>query len=148
MGIAIFNGIMQAFGNILGICTKAMDASDSEKYVQSVEKLTHNVDQTYEKMREIISNDETLTADEKIEKLEKIANSQIAARQTCEEAIKGNRENVVGVAGEVLLAFATCGISYAPKLISRKKRKCLENIEASVVESKKQPELLSEKGEE
>lgn len=147
MGFAIFDGIRKVFDNVLGFCTKALDASDPEKYVQSVEKLSHNVDQTYEKMREIISADETISADEKIEKLEKIANSQLAARKTCEEAIKGNREDVVSVASEVLLALATCGISYAPKLISKRKKKCLANIEAAALESQKQTELISEKGE-
>ena len=85
-------------------------------------------------MREIISEDDTLSSSEKIAKLDEIAKSQLSARKTCEEAINGNRENISKVVSELLFAFATCGISHLPKVISKAKKSKLDKEELDGVE--------------
>ena len=142
----LLDGIIKLFGEITSLCNKAMDASDPEKYANSVEKLTHSVDATYERMKDIVINDSTLTADEKLERLDKIASSQASARQSCEEAIKGNRKNVSKITGEVLLAFTTCGISFAPKLF-KKKGKSSNDVEVKSVSAEEPTNLIAKKSE-
>ena len=144
MAVAIFEGIVKAFEGLVSLCNKTADASNSEKYAQSVQALNQNVDETYAEIRDLITNDATLSTDEKIEKLNELAKSQLIARQSCEEAIKGNRENVTQIIGEILLAFSTCGISYAPKLLTKTK-KDLETDLPLAVETKNEPKLLEEK---
>ena len=127
MNIKIFEYIAQAIKNITSLCNKLVDAGDAEKYAQGVQSLNESVDETYAKMREVILNDNTLTSDQKLERLEKIANSQVSARQTCEEAIKGNRENISKIVGDVLLVAATCGLSkYIPAVRNGKAKKVKE----------------------
>ena len=142
--MTIVDGIVKAFEGVVSMCNKATDASDPEKYAQSVQILNQNVDETYAEIRNVIANDETLSADEKIEKLNELAKSQLTARQSCDEAIKGNRENAAKVIGEVLLAFGTCGLSYAPKLFGKAKK----DSEASTpltIETTNEPTLIEEK---
>ena len=121
--MGIFNGIVKSFKGIVSLCNKATDASSPEKYAQSVQNLNQSVDETYMKIRDLISNDETLSTAEKIEKLDKLANSQLIARQSCDEAIKGNKENVVKIIGEVLLAFGTCAFLIYPNLLAKRKER-------------------------
>ena len=67
---------------------------------------------------------------EDLDKLEKLANSQIAAKQSCDETLKGNREHVHKIVSEVFFGLTTCGISYIPKIIGSKKNIAqLENKE-------------------
>ena len=128
--------IKQAIKEITTLSGKVVEASDAEKYANSVQKLNSSVDKTYEKMREIILEDKNLSTDEKLERLDKIAKSQSEAMQTCDEAIKGNRENVSKIVGTVLLALATCGISCIPKLTKERKRKKVKAIDAKEDEAK------------
>ena len=68
--------------------------------------------------------------EQKLDKLEKLANSQIAAKQSCDETLKGNREHVHKIVSEVFFGLTTCGISYIPKIIGSKKNIAqLENKE-------------------
>ena len=141
--MAIFQGVVKALDGVVSLCNKTADASNPEKYAQSVQTLNQNVDATYAEIRDVIANDETLSTDEKIEKLNELAKSQLKARQSCDEAIKGNRENVTKIVGEIFLAFSTCGLSYAPKLLAKTK-KAGDSIPL-VIETENEPMLLEEK---
>ena len=59
-------------------------------------------------------NDDTLTADEKLEKLEKIANRQERAQENRQKALDGNRNSVLKLLREITLALLTCGVSCLP----------------------------------
>ncbi len=136
MNIKIFEYIAQAIKNITSLCNKLVDAGDAEKYAQGVKSLNESVDDTYAKMREVILNDDTLTSDQKLERLEKIANSQLSARQTCEEAIKGNRENISKIVADVLLVAATCGLSKFISVVNNGKAKKVKELPESEAEQK------------
>ena len=130
MGLPIIQYIVQIVKNITELGNKIIDSADNEKYAKAVNSLNKNVDETYEKMRELIEKDETLTIEQKLDKLEKLANSQIAAKQSCDETLKGNREHVHKIVSEVFFGLTTCGISYIPKIIGSKKNIAqLENKE-------------------
>ena len=135
MGLPIIQYIVQMVKSIADLGNKIIDSADNEKYTKAVNSLNKNVDETYEKMRELIEKDETLTIEQKLEKLEKLANSQIAAKQGCDEVLKGNREHIHKIVSEVFLGLTTCGISYVPKIIGSKKRiKQIENNEIKYIE--------------
>ena len=122
MAIPIIEGIVQIIKNLISFCDKTSDNLNAEKYSIGVNKLNSSVDDTYAGIREIIINDKSLSAEKKIEKLDKLAQSQISARQSCENAVKGNRDNVAKFISEVVLALATCGLSYVPKLVREIKK--------------------------
>lgn len=121
----IIQNIIEIVKNITEIGNKIVDSADAEKYSNGVHSLNKNVDDTFNKMRELIENNNTLTIEQKLEKLDALATRQLAARTSCDEAIKGNREHIAKITSEVFLALSTCGISYVPKLISKSKK--LEN---------------------
>ena len=127
--------IVEAVKNIAALCNKLVDAADAKKYAEGVQKLNQSVDETYNKMRELILADDSLTTEEKLEKLEKLAQSQETARQTCEKAIQGNKEHIAKIATEIFAALTTCGISYLPKIVS------------GIKSSKKQPEVAVNENE-
>ncbi len=122
MNIKLLEYIAQIVKNITEVSNKVADASDPKKYADGVSTLNQNIDETYAKMRELIVNDDTLSAPEKVEKLDKLAKSQQAALTACGEEIKGNRENVAKIVTEVFAALATCGVSCIPKVIGGRKK--------------------------
>lgn len=125
MGIKIVECIVQFVKNITSLCNKVVDASDPVKFAEGVNTLNRQIDDTYVKMRELIMNDGTMSSSEKLEKLEKLANSQKAAQYSCEEAIKENREHLAKIVAEVFAALATCGISCIPKVVKGHKKVCV-----------------------
>ena len=134
MNVKFLEVIAKAGEGLVSIANKITDGADSEKFVKSVEELDKSVDSTYDKIEEMIMQDSTLSAEEKCDKLEKIAKSRLSAKQTCAETIKENRENVAKVVGEVFLALATCGISYVPKLIKANQHQQVDAIELKPAE--------------
>ncbi len=135
MNIKIIEYIVQAVKNISEICNKVVDASDPKKYAEGVNALNENVDETYAKMRELITQDDTLTATEKVEKLEKLAESQQAALRACKDDIKDNREHIAKIVTEVFAALATCGVSCIPKVIKGCKKACVAMPDDVLIES-------------
>ena len=135
VNIKFIEYILKAVKNITEICNKVVDASDPKKYAEGVHALNQNVDETYAKMRELIANDETLSASEKVEKLDKLALSQQAAIKACGEEIKDNRAHIAKIVTEVFAALATCGVSYVPKMIDGCKKVVLRSSNDVIVES-------------
>ena len=122
MNIEIVKHIVEIAKSIGSTSNKLIESTDSGKYVNDVKALSKSVDETYAKMRELISQDENLSVTEKLEKLEKLAQSQLAAQQACEKSIQENREHLTKIAGEILAALATCGISCIPRAIRKRKK--------------------------
>lgn len=147
MNIKIIEYILKAVKNITEICNKVVDSSDPQKYAEGVKALNQNVDDTYAKMRDLVAQDETLSAAEKIEKLEKIAKSQQAALRACGEDIRYNRENVAKVVAEVFVALATCGVSCIPKVIKGRKKICVTTSDDLLIESDVPIEYIEESKE-
>ena len=137
--------IVQAVKSIADLCNKLMDAADGEKYAAGVQALNQNVDETYNQMRELILNDETLSTETKLEKLEKLAKSQEAARKNCEAAIEGNKKQVAKIGKEIFAALATCGLSYLPQIVNAMKSNN-PNEPASIPEAE-QPALIEDTSE-
>ena len=122
MNVEIVKHIVEIAKSIGSTSNKLIESTDSGKYVNDVKALSKSVDETYAKMRELISQDENLSVTEKLEKLEKLAQSQLAAQQACEKSIQENREHLTKIAGEILAALATCGISFIPKAFKKRKK--------------------------
>ena len=135
MNIKIIEYIIKVVKNVTELCNKIIDASDPEKFAEGVKLLDQGVEDTYAKMQELIMQDNTLSTEEKLEKLEKIAASQQSARKACEDAIKENREHVAKVVTEVFVALTTCGISCIPKVVQGCKKAWTDMPEIVMIES-------------
>ena len=115
--------IVEAVKKTISLCDKVVESSDSEKFIKSVQELNASTEETFAEMRKTISEDQTLSTDEKLKRLGELADKQIAARQTCEEAIKDNKSNSSNVVGSVLLAISTGGVSLGVSGIIKKIQK-------------------------
>lgn len=135
MSLKIIEYILQAIKNITEVCNKVVDSSDPKKHAEGVHALNQNVEDTYAKMRELIANDDSLSASEKVEKLEKLANSQQAALKACGEEIRNNRAHVAKIVTEVFAALATCGVSCIPKVIGGRKKVLVGASDDVLIES-------------
>ena len=135
MNIKFIEYILKAVKNITEICNKVIDASDPQKYAEGVHALNQNVDETYARMRELISNDDTLSASEKVEKLDKLAKSQQAAIKACGEEIRDNRAHIAKIVTEVFAALATCGVSCIPRVINGNKNVVVSTANDVLIES-------------
>lgn len=122
MNIKIIEYIAEIVKSIVAFCNKIADSSNPEKYTDGVNALGQNVDETYAKMRELIAQDDDLSTAEKVEKLERLAISQQAARQSCEKAIIENKEHTAKIIAEIFAALATCGIACIPKVFKGYKK--------------------------
>ena len=69
---AIIEGIVSAIKGLTNVCDKMVDGADAQKYADSVQTLNKNVDETYNQMRQLIINDDKLTQDQKLAKLENL----------------------------------------------------------------------------
>ena len=123
MNIKLFEYIAAAVENITALCNKVIDSTDAEQYADGVLKLNANVDATFDKMRELIEADDRLSTEEKLKRLDDVAARQIAARESCERAIKENRESVLRAVKEIVAAITTCGLVYVPKVIDAVEKK-------------------------
>ena len=65
-----------------------VEQADSEKYANSVNSLNQGVSDTYEQMRQLIVNSDTMSDEEKIERLQLIADQEREAKRQCGQEIK------------------------------------------------------------
>lgn len=107
---------------VSGLTQTVVESADSEQYANSVESLHKGVDETYEQMRLLIVNSETLSDTEKLQKLQEIAEQERESKRKCGEEIKENRENVGKIALEVAKGVLTCGLSFAPSIVKEVKQ--------------------------
>ena len=114
MNPAVIGKISDMVKSISDLCKKVIDAGDPEKYANSIETLSHGVSDTYEQMRLIIVNSDKFTEEEKLERLATLAKQEEDSKRKCDEAIKGNRQQVAIIALEVAKGLFTCGICYVP----------------------------------
>ena len=99
------------------LTSKAMDFIDQEKQTKSINQLHEGVSDSYALMREIVKNDESLSSDEKIEKLKEIANEERIAKEHCNDIIDNHQEKAARVVKDVFAGFLTAGLSFTPRLI-------------------------------
>lgn len=142
---AIISNIVQAVKSLIGTCEKMVDGADTQKYASSVNTLDQNVDATYAQMRDLIVKNEKLTEEQKLEKLEKLAQNQMSSRKACQEAINGNRDSVSKMIGSFFLALATCGLSYIPKLVAELKKNNITKVDVDKIKDSviNQEQLIS-----
>lgn len=114
MNTAVIEKVADMVKSISDLCKKVIDAGDPEKYASSVKSLNEGVSDTYEQMRMIIVNSDKFTEKEKLERLSQLAKQEEESKRKCDEAIKGNRQQVANIALEVAKGLFTCGIYYAP----------------------------------
>lgn len=119
MNPTLIKAIVDMIKEVSSLCKAALDAADPNKYVKSVNELNEGVSDTYSEMREIIVNNEAFTAEEKLRRLEELAEKEHEAKRICGEAIKGNRESVTKVVMSILAGFLTCGVSFAPSIVKK-----------------------------
>ncbi|MBR5279347.1 MAG: hypothetical protein IKU26_00055 [Clostridia bacterium] len=105
------------FDKVANICNNVTSAGDAEKYASGVKTFNEDVNETYALMREIVCQDNTLTTDEKLERLKKIAEYQEQSKKRGGEAIQGNREGIADVVTNVFDALVTTGISVPSNLV-------------------------------
>lgn len=122
MNFAIVGKIADMIKEISSLSKTVVEAADSEKYAKSVESLNKEVDATYAQMRSVIVNSEKFSEEEKLERLEKLAEQEKESKRKCGEAIQGNRENVAKIALEVAKGLMTCGISFVPGIFKEVKQ--------------------------
>ena len=136
MSVGVVEAIVEAVKNLTGFCKELVGIADAEKYANGVETLNKEVETTFAMMREVIINDDSLTSEQKIEKLNKLADRQEAAQRNREKAVDGNRESVLKVMKEILFALATCGIYclWSPKFRTKNVKELKEIDEIPEIE--------------
>lgn len=125
--------VLGLFNNITDLTKKVTDASDPNAYAEGVNRLNEGVSETYVQMRNIIMSSDKYSDDEKLQKLQQLAESEAKAKKDCSEMIMENRENVAKIALEVFGCLLTCGLYFAPALIKR--------IKAAISEKSEIPEI-------
>ena len=134
MSPALIKAAIDMVKSMTDLTAKVIDAGDPKKYAESVEKLHSGVDESYALMRSIVENDNSLSTDEKLEKLKQLAEEEQAAKDKCGEALEGHREKTSKIAIDVLQGFLTCGLSFTPAIIKSIKK---------ALSSKEEPELIN-----
>ena len=121
MGFMIIDSALKLCKSVSDLSQKVIDAADPEKYSKSVDELNKGVSDSYAAMRNIIMTSEKFSDEEKLERLNKLAEQEQESKRKCGEAIKGNRENVANISLEIVKGFLTCGISFAPSIAKNMK---------------------------
>ena len=142
MNPAIIKAAMEMIKSVSDMTKTVVEASDAEKYAQGVNELNKGVSDTYTEMRNIIVNDKNLSADEKLKKLDALAESEAKSKARCEEAIKGNREHVAKIVLEVFAGLLTCGISFAPAIVNKFKQSIEKGTELPILECSVNNEIM------
>ena len=99
-----------------------VEQSDSEKYANSVDTLSKGVSDSYEAMRSVIRNSETMSDEEKLKQLQLIADREKETKSQYGQEIRENRENVAKIALEVTKGVLTAGLSFAPSIVKEVKQ--------------------------
>ncbi len=144
MSLGLVKSAIDMVNSLSNLTQKVMDAGDPEKYSESIERLHQGVAESYDMMRQIVQNDDSLTADEKIEKLKKIAEDEETSKKKCGEALEGHREKTAQIAITVLKGFLTCGLSFTPAIIKSIKGALDDKDDVVVVP---EPDAIGEKSE-
>lgn len=136
MGAVFVEAIVDAVKKLTDFCKDLVGLADAQKYASGVEALNQEVEKTFSMMREIIMNDNSLTSEQKIEKLNKLADRQEAAQKNREKAVEGNRDGVLKVVKEIVFALATCGVYclHSSKHGKKKAKELQEPIEVLEME--------------
>lgn len=127
MNVTFIGKITEMIKHIADLSKTVVETSDPEKYANGVEKLNKGVSDTYEQMRLVIINSKTFSEEEKLQRLEALANQELESKKRCDEAIKGNREQIANIAMEIVKGLLTCGISFIPEVIKRTKLSMNDN---------------------
>jgi|GEM_PF-3726281 len=128
MNPVIIEKVIDAFKNFLSLSEKLIETSSPEKFAKGVEDLNKSVNDTYVQMKQIVMNDDTLSADVKLKKLDEIAKKQQAAVDKCEKAVSDNRKNVMEVILTITGGLLTCGVTLLPKM-AKEMKKALKNTD-------------------
>lgn len=135
MGLAIVELALGAVNTIAELCHAVIEAGDSEKHAKSVNELNQGIDDTFSEMRQLIKNDERLSVENKLERLENLARLEAKAKKDAGAEIKDNREHTAKVAMDVLKGFLTCGLYFTPAIIREAKKAMEGSSEQSMIET-------------
>lgn len=144
MSVSIIGKVVDMVKSLSDLSKSVIDAGDPEKYAKSITDLRKGVDSTYETMRKIIMESNKFTEEEKLQKLEELANQELESQKKCDEAIKGNREHVADIAMEALKGFMTCGLYFVPAMLKNLKLETLKGKNNSQLEEPINPDKITE----
>ena len=118
----MFNPMFLSIGlelikEIIGISQKIIEAGDSKKLAESVNEYNEGINKTFDLMRKIVEEDTSLSADEKLERLNRIAKEEAESKRKAAEDIITNRKAVTQISLSLIEGLLTCGISFTPKII-------------------------------
>ena len=122
MSPTLIKTAIETLKSMTDLTSKVIDAGDPEKYAKSVEQLHSGVEESFDLMRKLVNEDQSLSTDEKLERLKKIAAEEQAAKEKCGAALEGHREKTAKIALDVLKGFLTCGISFTPAIVKSLKQ--------------------------
>lgn len=145
MNPAIIKAAIDMIKSVSDLSKTVVEESDGEKFARGVNELNKGVSDTYTEMRNIIVNDEKLSADEKLERLSALAESEAKSKARCEEAIKGNREHIGKIVLEVFAGLLTCGISFTPAIVNKFKQSIEKGKELPMIECSENNEIVEVK---
>ena len=117
MSPGIIKAAVEMMKSIIDLTKKTMDFADPEKHAKAVDDLHQGVSDSFGLMREIIQKDETLSADEKLERLKEIAKEEAAAKERCANGIDNHQQKAMAIVKDVFVGFLTAGLSFTPKVI-------------------------------
>lgn len=135
MNPVIVEKVVDMIKNISDLCKKVIDAGDPEKYAKSIQELNQGMSDTYDEMRKIIVNSEKFSEEEKLERLNKLAEKEIETKKKCDAAVKGNREAVAKITLEVVKGLLTCGLYFVPAIIKNLKTTIIEEDDILEIEA-------------
>ena len=122
MAVAFVGKIADMVKSVSELAQSVVEQGDSKKYADSVETLNQGVGSTYEQMRLLIMNSETLSDTEKLERLRELAELERESKRQCGKEIQENREHVGKIALEVTKGVLTGGLSFAPSIAKEVKQ--------------------------
>jgi ATP-dependent DNA ligase len=117
MSPGIIKAIAEAVKSVADLGTNVVESADSEKYAKSLNEFHKGVEENYSLMRNLINNDESLSTDEKLKRLEDVAQKEADAKKNYGESIRKDREHVTETVMNVVGGFLTCGAYLAPSII-------------------------------
>ena len=135
MAVAFVGKIADMVKSVSELAQSVVEQGDSKKYADSVETLNQGVGSTYEQMRLLIVNSETLSDTEKLERLRELAELERESKGQCGKEIQENREHVGKIALEVTKGVLTCGLSFAPSIVKEVKQLGDKNITPELLDS-------------
>lgn len=141
MKIQIIKSAIEMLNKLVDLAHKVIEAQDPEKYTKAVDTLHGGVGDAFKMMREIIEKDTTLSVDEKLEKLKKLAEDEEAAKKRCGEAIEGHSEKVAKVSLDVLKGFLTCGLSFTPAIAKSVKNALSKGEDIPLIDAAEEAEI-------